>query len=246
MNLIKVNWVYIINEHMLKSKRLTNYRFPYAILVSKLIDYFGIDTSNELNETIKAVSEIDNSTLTKMGFHKVKDRWVFLKGKNPQEEHGASNLNNEDGDEVVPMEDDTVQAAKHSCYVIHHSYGQEPSADHAGSQRMSSPSVESEEIHLFPNQCMKRLLQLIKMLLLPIKLQNIEVNPYPCLRGRFCIALMACQQNRGSTLRQLKQGFNIMMIKLKEFSCSLQNYTTKIRSISFSMLFLYQFIFLQC
>jgi len=60
MNLIKVNWVYIINEHMLKSKRLTNYRFPYAILVSKLIHHFGIDTSNERNETIKAVSEIDN------------------------------------------------------------------------------------------------------------------------------------------------------------------------------------------
>jgi len=142
MNLIKVNWVYIINEHMLKSKRLTDYRFPYAILVSKLIDYFGIDISNERNETIKAVSEIDNSTLTKMGFHKVEDSCVILKGKNPQEEHGASNLNNEDGDGVVPMEDDTVQAAEHSCHVIHHFYGQEPSADHAGSQRISSPSVE--------------------------------------------------------------------------------------------------------
>ena len=111
MNLIKVNWVYIINEHMLKSKRSTDYRFPYAILVSKLIDHFGINTSNEQNETIKAVSEIDNSTLTKMGFHKVEDSWVILKGKDPQEEHGASNLNNEDDNEVVPMEDDTVQAA---------------------------------------------------------------------------------------------------------------------------------------
>ena len=39
------------------------------------------------------------------------DNWVFLKGKNPQEEHGATNLNNEDGDEAVLMEDDTVQAA---------------------------------------------------------------------------------------------------------------------------------------
>ena len=67
---------------------------------------------------------------------------MILKGKNPQEEHGASNLNNEDGDEAVPMEDDTVQAAEHSCYVIHHSYGQEPSAGHAGSHRTSSPSIE--------------------------------------------------------------------------------------------------------
>ena len=73
MNMIKVNWVYIIMEHMLKSKRLTDYRFPYAILVSKLIDHFGIDTTNERNETIKVVSEIDNSTLLMMVFHQVDD-----------------------------------------------------------------------------------------------------------------------------------------------------------------------------
>ena len=121
MNQIKVNCVFIINEHMLKSKRLADYRFPYAILVSKLIDFFGVDASNERNDHIKAVSEIDNSTLTKMGFHKIEDNWVVLKGKNPQTEHGASNLNNEDEDEVVPMEDDTVQSAE---------------------QRISSPSVE--------------------------------------------------------------------------------------------------------
>jgi len=75
---------------------LADYRFPYAILVSKLIDYFGIDVTNERNDPIKAVSEIENSTLTKMGFHKVEDNWVVLKSKNPQAEHEASNLNSED------------------------------------------------------------------------------------------------------------------------------------------------------
>jgi len=73
-------------EHMLKSKMLANYRFPYVILVSKLIDYFGIDTSNKRNETIKAVSEIDNATLIKMGFHKVEDCWVFHKSRTHREE----------------------------------------------------------------------------------------------------------------------------------------------------------------
>jgi len=41
------------------------------------------------------------------------------------------------------MEDDTVQAAKRPRYVIHHSYGQEQSAEHAGNQRTSSPSAEA-------------------------------------------------------------------------------------------------------
>jgi len=67
-----------MKEHMLKSTRLPNYRFPYAIFVSKLIDYFEVDTTNKRNDTIKAASEIDNSTLMKMGFHnKEEDNWVF-------------------------------------------------------------------------------------------------------------------------------------------------------------------------
>ena len=66
MNQLKVNWVSTMVEHMLKSTRLPDYRFPYAIFVSKLIDYFEVDTTNERNDTIKAASEIDNSTLLKM------------------------------------------------------------------------------------------------------------------------------------------------------------------------------------
>ncbi|XP_068461680.1 WEB family protein At3g13190-like [Phaseolus vulgaris] len=67
------------------------------------------DEANRLarNNPIKAVSEIDTSTLTKMGFHKIEDKWVVLKGKDPQAEHEASNLHNEDEDEVVPMDDDS-------------------------------------------------------------------------------------------------------------------------------------------
>jgi len=49
MNIIKINWVSIVMEHMLKSNRLTDYRFPYAIFVSKLIDYLEVDTTNERN-----------------------------------------------------------------------------------------------------------------------------------------------------------------------------------------------------
>ena len=109
-----------------------------------MIDYFGIDTSNERNETIKAVSEIENSTLIKMGFHKVEDCWMFHKSKTHREEHGGSNLNHEEGDDVVPMEDDIVQAAKQSRYEVHHSssHRMESPAEPARSQRVRSPSTE--------------------------------------------------------------------------------------------------------
>ena len=73
----------------MKSKRLVDYRFPYDILVSKLIDYFGVDTSNKRNKTIKAVSEIDNATLIMMGFHKVEGNWVFHRSRTHREEREA-------------------------------------------------------------------------------------------------------------------------------------------------------------
>jgi len=120
---------------------LADYRFPYAILVSKLIDYFGIDTTNEI---IKAVSEIDNSTLIKIGFHKVENSWVFHKSRTHREEHGGTNLNNGEGDNAVPMEDDTMQAAKQSCHEVYHtsSNRMESPAHPSMSQRMRSPSME--------------------------------------------------------------------------------------------------------
>ena len=91
MNKLKVNWVSNMKEHMLKSTRLPDYRFPYAIYVSKLIDYFEVDATNERNDTIKAESEINNSTIMKMGFHKEEDNWVFRRNVAHRVEHEASN-----------------------------------------------------------------------------------------------------------------------------------------------------------
>ena len=117
------------------------------INIPKVLDFNWLKSEN-LAETKSALKHQKLKKLLELTGNaypdlvKVEDSWVILKGKDPQEERGASNLNNEDGDEAIPMEDDTVQAAAHSCYVIHHSYEQEPSVEHAGSQRISSPSIE--------------------------------------------------------------------------------------------------------
>jgi len=79
-----------------------------------------------------------------MGFHKVENRWVFHKSRTHRDEHGGSNINNEEGDDAVPMEDDTVQVAEQSCYKVHHtsSHKMESPAQPSMSQRMRSPSME--------------------------------------------------------------------------------------------------------
>ena len=70
MNKIKVNWVNVMKEHMLKSKRLVDYRFPYTIMVSMFLDYFEVDVKDELNEIIKDGSEIDCCNLKKWDFRR--------------------------------------------------------------------------------------------------------------------------------------------------------------------------------
>jgi len=123
-------------EHMLESKRLTDYKFPYAIFISKLIDYFEVDTSDERNETIKSVNEIDCSTLSKMGFQKKENVWVYRQNVVPRVEHEASNHGDQDeGNEALPnVEYDIMEAAEASCYEMHNS---SPPGMHQGTPTQS-------------------------------------------------------------------------------------------------------------
>jgi len=121
---------------MLKSKSLTNYKFPYAIFVSKLIDYFEVNTTNERNETIKVAIEIDNATLTKMGFQKQENAWVHRRNVVPRMEHEGSNCGHVDEDDDAPhAEDETVEAAEASCYEMRNS----------SPHRMHSPTPSMKE-----------------------------------------------------------------------------------------------------
>jgi len=98
-------------EHMLKSTTLPDYRFPFAIFVSKLIDYFEVDTTNERNDTIKAVSEIDNSTLMKMGFHKEEDGWVLRRNAVHHEDGEEENAEiNREEEHVQHMDESPIHS----------------------------------------------------------------------------------------------------------------------------------------
>ena len=55
---IKMNWVLMIKDIMLKSHCLVDYEFPYVVLSSRFINYFNVDVSNEIVDFTKASSEI--------------------------------------------------------------------------------------------------------------------------------------------------------------------------------------------
>jgi len=59
-----------------------------------------VDTANERNDTIKAASEIENSTLLKMGFQKEEDNWIFRRNVANRAENEAANPEDEEEENV--------------------------------------------------------------------------------------------------------------------------------------------------
>jgi len=65
--------------------RLNDYHYPYVILISKFLNYFEVDIEEETSELVKSTHEVNNGSLSKMGFTKIGGRWV-----SKDDEHGGS------------------------------------------------------------------------------------------------------------------------------------------------------------
>jgi len=55
---MKLNWDNIIVDTMLKTKRIGSFKCPYAMLISKILDYFGVDTQDGVFDFVEVDFEI--------------------------------------------------------------------------------------------------------------------------------------------------------------------------------------------
>ena len=94
---------------MQKYVRLSDYHYPYAVLVSKFLLYFEVNLEDETSELVKSTLEVNNGSVSKMGFTKINGRWVSKDG-----EHGISSsaAQAENDDEDQDGADMNVQDAK--------------------------------------------------------------------------------------------------------------------------------------
>ena len=75
---LKINWISIIAEVMKKAKRSTTYKLPYALLISRFMDHFGITVEGEVTDYTTTDSEIGAKHLGKMGLKENSDgKWVM-------------------------------------------------------------------------------------------------------------------------------------------------------------------------
>jgi len=68
----------------MKAKRLTDFKLPYVVLISKFIEHFGMDVERELEESSGLLNHISTLNMYKMGFTKIGNTWLV------ERDHGAN------------------------------------------------------------------------------------------------------------------------------------------------------------
>ena len=85
---------------MQKAMRLSDYHYPYVVLVSKFLLYFEVNLEDETSELVKSTQELNNGSLSKIGFTKVGGKWISKDG-----DLGASSSVAADHEEVEHFDD---------------------------------------------------------------------------------------------------------------------------------------------
>ena len=135
MNKFKINWIDIIKEYMQKSMRLSDYHYPYAILISKFLHYFEVNLECETSELVKSTFEVNNESLSKMGFTKINGKWV---SKDGEQGGSLSGLHVEHGEEDQEDVDMDIPDAKQPAT----DFGVGTSVGHQGDRTPSMSSFE--------------------------------------------------------------------------------------------------------
>ena len=75
-NGVVVDWTNTIYDHMLKAKRLTDFKLPYVVLFSKFIRHFGVDVEGEIEESTSLLNHVSTLNMHKMRFTKIGNTWL--------------------------------------------------------------------------------------------------------------------------------------------------------------------------
>ena len=89
--------------------RLSDYHYPYGILILKFLNCFEVDLQEETSELVKSTPEVNNGSLRKMGFTKIGGRWVSKDGEQGGSSSGAHAEHDEEEQDVAEGADVDAQ-----------------------------------------------------------------------------------------------------------------------------------------
>jgi len=66
LNRVSIKWSSLILDTMLKAKRYPQYPLPYSLLIFRICEYKGVDTTGELCQSTLRANEIAESSLKQL------------------------------------------------------------------------------------------------------------------------------------------------------------------------------------
>ena len=75
-NSVVVDWTYTICDHMMKAKRLIDFKLSYVILISNFIEHFGVNVEGELEDSTGLLNHVSTLNMHIMRFSKVGNTWL--------------------------------------------------------------------------------------------------------------------------------------------------------------------------
>ena len=76
LNRVPIKWSSLILDTMLKAKRYPQYPLPYSLLISRICEYKGVDTTGELCQSTLHANEIAESSLKQLKLVPLCDTYV--------------------------------------------------------------------------------------------------------------------------------------------------------------------------
>ena len=74
---LKINWVNIIVDIMLKTKMICFFKCPYIVLISRIVEYFVVNTQQEVFGFFEAKFEVKTKVLKQMGYIKSEEVGIW-------------------------------------------------------------------------------------------------------------------------------------------------------------------------
>ena len=65
---MKLDWVNVVVDNMLKTNRIGFFKCPYAVLISRILDHFKMDTQDKIFYFVELKFEVNSKVLKQMGY----------------------------------------------------------------------------------------------------------------------------------------------------------------------------------
>lgn len=74
---IQVDWSAIVVDKILKTRRMLDFQLPYAVFITKVMEHYGVDFTNNKLKILNSINKINDIFLHHMHLVEMDDHWYY-------------------------------------------------------------------------------------------------------------------------------------------------------------------------